>query len=103
MSSNIVSSILALLLDAVNKMIALVLAPISAAIYALLPEVDSMFAQVGAWLNYATTYVGYVVDAFGIPAIVCSIVVLYYTFVVSSSFAVYAFKLGLKWYGALKP
>lgn len=103
MSSDFLTSMMGLLIGTINKLIAIVLAPISALIAASIPGIDTMFAQVAAWLNYATTYVGWVVDAFGIPPIVCTIVVLYYTFVFTSSFSVFSIKLGIKWYGALKP
>lgn len=103
MSSSALSTLLQTLIAVVNQLVAIILAPISAIITALLPGVDGLFSNVSAWLIYATTYVGWVIDALGIPPVVISIIVSFYTFKLMSSFAVWGIKIALKWWEALKP
>lgn len=103
MSSSVVISVVQILIGAVNGLVAIILAPIALLIHTLIPGADSFFAAIPTWLNYATTYVGWVIDAFGIPSIVITMVVLYYTFTLTSSLGVYGIKLAVRWYNVLKP
>lgn len=103
MSSSLIVSIVQILIGAVNSLVAIILAPIALLIHTLIPGADAFFAAIPTWLNYATTYVGWAIDAFGIPSIVITMVVLYYTFTLTSSLGVYGVKLAIKWYEALKP
>lgn len=103
MSSSLIISVVNILIGAVNGLAAIMLAPFAALISAAIPGVDAFFGAIPTWLNYATTYVGWVIDAFGIPSVVITMVVLYYTFTLTTSLAVYGVKLGIRWYEALKP
>jgi len=103
MITDIVVNVVGVLIGAVNGLVAIILAPLSALIATLIPGADAFFSAIPTWLNYATTYVGWVIDAFGIPTIVITMVVLYYTFTLTSSLLVYGVKLSIKWYEALKP
>lgn len=103
MTQSTLSDIINWLLAIVNSIVAVVFAPISLLIHNLLPGIEGLFTNISAWLLYATTYVGWVIDAFGIPSIVLSVVASYYVYKVGSSFAVYGLKLAVKWYEALKP
>lgn len=103
MSSSLVISIVSILIGAINGLIGILLYPLSAFIATLIPGADAFFSAIPAWLDYATTYVGWVIDAFGIPSIVLTMVVLYYTFTLTSSLGAYGVKLFVKWYDALKP
>lgn len=103
MSVNILQSIMTVLLAIVNQMVAVIMAPISLIIQMLLPDVDYVFTQVSAWIDYLTEYAGWVIDAFGLPSISITMVAGYYTFIVLSSTAAYAIKLAIRWYEAIKP
>lgn len=103
MSSSVLAGMLQILIAVVNQIVAVVMAPISLIISTLLPGVDGLFSSVSTWLTYATTYVGWVIDALGIPSIVISVVVAFYTFRLLSSFSVWGIKIAIKWWEALKP
>lgn len=103
MSSSLLVSIVNILIGAVNSLVAIVLAPIAIAIHTFLPGSDAFFEPIPIWLSYVSTYFGWVVNALGVPTIVITMVVLYYTFTLSSSLFVYGIKLAIRWYGAIKP
>lgn len=103
LDNNFMTSFIQVIITAANTVATIVLFPVSALIHQFLPSIDGLLDLVPQFFVYATQYAGYAINALGIPSAVLVLASTYFTFVLTSSLAVYAIKLGLKWYMALKP
>lgn len=78
------------------------LTPIDALIENLLPDLSSAINAVGQFFNLASNTLGFCVSCLGLSSTAINILILYFTFKLSAPLVVYAIKLAIKWYNALK-
>lgn len=86
----------------INWIVSIIIWPISMLIKQYFPPIDSALTSMATWIGHLTDYAGWVLNAFGIPAIVITLVVAYYTYTLGTSFAAFAIKQAIRWYKALR-
>lgn len=98
MINAILQGIISLVMGLVN----IILYPIDALITTFLPDLSSGLAAINNMLNLVINVFGWVVDMTGLSKGCLSLIVLYFTFLLTAPLAVSTVKLALKWYKALK-
>lgn len=91
------------MLKIVMVTVQIILLPIDTFIATILPDVYSMFTNIGAFLNYLAEGIGWAISASGIPYYSISILATYMIFALTIPIHLWVLKLAVKWYGALKP
>lgn len=89
------------LFNAYMFIVNLFLLPISLMIKNVIPTFDSALDQLQHVFNYAITYVGWFISAFAIPPVLLTMILGYYTFVVTTRLTLWGAKLMLKWRKAI--
>lgn len=84
-----------------NFILGIILYPFSVLIKAYLPELDSALGAVAHSLSYAGTYAAWIIDSFGIPPAIISILGIFYAFKYGVTFIAWSSKLILKWKNAI--
>lgn len=79
-----------------------ILLPFSLVIEKYMPALDAVLSSVTELFTLASTYVGYIIDAIGIPPVAINMIIAYYTFAILATLFVWMSKLGLKWLDNLK-
>jgi len=102
LNAGFLGDLLRVVIEVVMMLVGLLLTPISALIATLLPDINNALLSIPILFDYANTYLGWVISAFGIPSILLVFVSGYYIFTVTSKLGVYPLKLALNWYRALK-
>lgn len=98
MINAIVQGIMSLIMGLVS----ILLTPIDLAISTFLPDLDNAFTGIANMLNYASQYLGWVIDMTGLSSETISLIVLFFTFKLSAPLVVSTIKSAIKWYNALK-
>lgn len=98
MINAIVNGIMSLIMSLVN----VILSPIDLLISQFLPGLDNAFTAIASMLNYASQYLGWVIDLTGLSSETISLIVLFYTFKLTVPLLISTIKLAVKWYNALK-
>jgi len=98
----VISSIFNLLLGVVYSVVAIVLVPIDAIVDTFLPQIDDYATALEGFLDSITSYLGWAIDASGIPYPIMILVAVFLVFKLSAPLQVYVIKNGLQWYRALK-
>lgn len=96
------NQLLTLLMQLVMILVGIILLPISALIKTLIPNLDDGLSKVSTIFDYASTYMSWIFSAFAVPSVLITIMVGYYSFVLTSKFALFTFKIGLQWYRTFK-
>jgi len=94
----IIQGIMSLIMSLVNVL----LTPIDLAIAKFLPDLDNAMLSIASMLNYASQYLGWVIDVTGLSKETISLIVLFFTFKLSAPLVVSTIKQAIKWYNALK-
>lgn len=92
----IIDSLLGILIDfvfdIVNKLYSTLLSPIISGIMALFPATSLYFGYISTFLNYAFTYVSWVLDVLCVPD---NVIILLFDYALIK-FAIYGIQLGVK-------
>lgn len=94
----IVNGIMSLIITLVN----VILSPIDLLISQFLPNLNSALNGISSFLNLASKYLGWCVDASYLSNETISLIVLFYTFKLTVPYLVSTIKLAVKWYNSLK-
>lgn len=97
-----ISQIFNILFQVASTIVAIIILPISLLIHTYMPAVDGALAYINTYLNLATSYSGWVIDALGIPHVVILIIIGYYVFTTTVSIAIIPIKRALIWYAVVK-
>lgn len=98
-----IDKIISGLIQIVMQLVNLLLTPATNILNSLIPDLSSYTSSISSFLGYCTYSIGWVFSAFGIPPAVISLLIAYYTFVLTAPLAVWAIKLVVKWYHYLVP
>lgn len=101
MSGNLLLALMQLVLAIVSTLVSIILLPFSWLIQQFLPEFDSGLNSIAGYYEYASTYMSWIINALGLPAIVITMVAGYYIFTWTITFSVWAVKLLISWKKAL--
>jgi len=101
LDADLLSSLLTVVIEIAMAFVGIILIPISFLVSVLMPDLDAALLKVPAVFDYASTYMGWIISAFGIPSLVLTLMVGYYLFAVTSKITVWPVKVALSWYRAL--
>lgn len=96
--NGLLNAVISLILALVN----MILLPIDAVISAALPSLSSALGSVGGLFDYLITTIAYVLDFSLLSDTAISLIVAYFTFMLTIPIAFSSIKLALKWYATLK-
>lgn len=91
------------IMNLIMSLVTIILAPIDLLITQFLPDLSNVLGYVGQMFEYATTFLGYIVDLTGLSKEAISLIILFYTFKLTVPLMVHAIKTAIKWYNAIKP
>lgn len=97
-----INAILKGIFSIILNLVSVLLIPIDLIIESVLPDLASAFNAIANLFNYIATGLGWVVSVFGLPSECLSLIVLYYTFKLTSPLLVSTIKSALNWYNKLK-
>ena len=86
----------------IMSLVSLLLSPIDALIDKFLPDLSKMLDMVNGFFNYIGDFISWAVSWTGLNTTVLSIVVGYFTFILTVPLLVSTIKLALSWYDKLK-
>lgn len=89
------------LMTVVISLVNILLLPFSILIKSLLPDLDAALGQISAFFDYVGTYMSWVLNALAVPSVVITLLLGYWTFVITATTGAWAFKLIIKWKQAL--
>lgn len=89
--------LMAVLVTIVN----LLLYPIGLIISQFFPDLDQGLLQLANYFEYASTYMAWIMNSFAIPTLAVTIIVSYYMFTFTTTFAVWTVKLIIRWKQAI--
>lgn len=98
-----INSILNGLITFIFNLIGIFLAPIDSFISSHLPVVSSALGYIDTLLTYILSFIGYCIDASGLHPVAIGLIVVYLTFAITSTFAMFIVKLLIKWWHMLAP
>ena len=98
MINALINGVMSLVMALVN----ILLTPIDLLITQFLPEVDGMLTMFNSFIDYILSYVPWAASWTFLNSEVLSIVVAYYTFVLTVPVLISSIKLAIKWYDKLK-
>ena len=99
MINNILNGIFDFVLYTVN----VILFPINHFIEQSMPGLDSAMDYIGNFFTYIGNIIPFVISYFGLNQELLTLIVAYLTFKITLPITAFPFKLGIKWYNALKP
>lgn len=82
--------------------ISLLLRPIDLIISNLFPDLSNLLTLIGSLLTIISDSIGWVISFTGLSSTAINLIVIYYTFAITSSISAYFIKLAIKWYHYLK-
>lgn len=98
----IVETSLNAILSLCMTIIKIILSPIDLIIVNYLPDINNLSINISNFLDLCMTNIGWVIDAFMIPAGVITLIIAYLVFKYTVQFAIWSIKLVISWIGALK-
>lgn len=101
LNSTFFQQLIEIILTVVSTIVSIILLPFSVLIELFLPDFSSAMGQVQALFNYMGQYMGWAINAAGIPVVVVAMITGYFTFAISLTIAAWLVKLFLKWKKAL--
>ena len=101
MNGDILLGIFQIIMSVVVTIVNLILYPFSLLIEQFIPDLDQALLSLAGYFNYAGTYMGWLLNALAIPAIVVTMVASYYMFSFSTTFGAWLVKLMIKWKQAI--
>lgn len=102
MTSDIVTFVFSVLMSLVFFVLKLILLPIDLLIQGFLPGISDALTSVGEYLETVATYLGWAISASGIPSGAIILIALYFIFKLTVPIQIWAIKLAIKWYKAIK-
>lgn len=99
MIGKILMGIMSLIIGLVNVL----LAPIDALIASALPDLSNALNFISNMFDIATRYITFIVNWSFISSTGISLIIAYYTFVLTVPIGIATVKLAIKWYNKLKP
>lgn len=100
--SNLLTGFLQLVLDLIISLCNLLLLPIDAVIFTLIPDFADLTIYINRFLVYASTYLGYLLDMFGFYPETLILLVAFIAFKLTVPLQLWVAKVALKWYNILK-
>lgn len=97
-----INAILTGIMNLIMGFVQVLLYPIDAIINQFLPGVNNMFSYITSAFNVVGQFFGWIIDAALIHSEVISFIILVITFRLTTPILVYAIKLVVRWYNALK-
>lgn len=98
-----INKILIGIIKLIVKLVSVLLLPIDTLISSLLPGLDDAFTLVGSLLVTLTSIIPWVMSWLGLNLTIRTLVVAFFTFILTIPLAVHTIKLAIKWYDKLKP
>ena len=98
-----IGKILLGIINLIIKLVTILLRPIELLIEQFLPDLDSLFDMVASLVQMLTNIVPWVMSWFGLNLTIRTMVVSYFTFILTVPILVHTIKLAIKWYDKLKP
>jgi len=92
---NLVSVILVIFTTITN----VILFPINLLINSFFPDFSNALTNISAVFQLGQTYMGWVISFLGVPAVLLSMVLAYYLFVITVTMGIWGVKLAIKWIG----
>lgn len=99
MINKILMGIISLIITIVNAL----LSPIDSLISSALPGLSNAFTLIGNLLGLLTDIIPWVMSWLGLNTTIRTLVVAYFTFILSLPLVVHTIKLAIKWYDKIKP
>lgn len=97
MISSIGTSLINVIFSLATTFIKIILSPIDLLIARFLPSVNDMITYISNFLDYVFTYIGWVIDAFGIPQVALTFIIALFVLRYAIYFSVYLFKIIFGW------
>lgn len=97
-----INAIIKGIINLIIGLVDIVLLPIDALILQFLPDLSNAFTLVGDLFEYATNFLGFIVSMTGLSSTAISLIIAYYTFILTVPLLISTIKLAIKWYNALK-
>ena len=91
-----------LLLSFIAELTTFLLIPIDALITQILPDIDSVLSTITNIFNVATDNISFIADMTLLPPFAIYTICDYIIFKITIKFSIFAIKLALSWYRALK-
>lgn len=85
------------------NLVTVILSPIDALITSALPDLAKALDAVGQFFNLISNVIGWGVSTLGLSNEALSLIVMYFTFKLTSPLLFYMIKLAISWYNKLKP
>lgn len=84
-------------------LVSLILTPIDNLIQSVLPQLSNALTAIGNFLNIIASSIGWCISLTGLSSEAISLIVGYFTFILTAPLMFYMIKLALSWYNRLKP
>lgn len=97
LSGDILTALFQLLLAVLSSIVSVILWPFSLLIKQFMPEFDAGLASIADYYVIAAQYMGWLVNALGIPGFVLSLLAAFYLFKFSVTFIAWGVKLMIQW------
>lgn len=98
-----INKILLGIIKLIVSLVSILLTPIDNLIQSALPQLSSALTAIGNFLNLISNGIGWVISLTGLSSNAISLLVAYYTFILTAPMLFYMIKLALSWYNRLKP
>lgn len=99
LNGNFLETLVTLVIQILTILTNIILYPINLLIDTVFPDISSALDSITALFTVAKTYIGWAISFMGIPAIILSMVVAYYLFVITTTLGIWGVKLAIKWIG----
>lgn len=97
-----INTILTGIFNLMIGLIDIVLKPIDLIIQSVLPDLSSAISSIGSFLNIISQGLGWAISITGLSSECLSLIVLYFTFKLTSPILFSTIKSAIKWYDKLK-
>lgn len=98
-----INAILKGIFNLVSSLVGVLLSPIDSIISSALPSLQVGINAIGQFLTLITSSIGWVLSVFGLSSECLSLIVLYYTFKLTTPLVISTIKLAIRWYDKIKP
>lgn len=98
-----INAILTGIFNLIIGLVSVVLKPIDLVIASALPDLSTGIAAIGGMFSYVNNFMGFCVSVTGLSSEALSLIVLYWTFKLTTPILISTMKSAVKWYNALKP
>lgn len=98
-----INAILKGIFKLVTSLVSLLLSPIDTLIADALPSLQTALNAIGQFLTIISSALGWVLSVFGLSSDCLSLIVIYYTFKLTTPLIISTIKLAIRWYNKLKP